>query len=195
MKPYALLLPLTLAATACSPAAEDPVAEPDASAPTTVVDGSNAAGPAPEPAASADANTLTLAGLGDLIIGQPIPAGSSFASRGAQIPGTDCRTVSSPDYPGVYAMTTDGEVRRITLSDESEVALVEGIGAGASEAEVRAAFPGFEQTPHKYLAAPGKYLTQPGDDPRLHFEIDTDRMVSLIHVGLLPELTWVEGCA
>ncbi|MBU2033583.1 MAG: hypothetical protein KKH37_07440, partial [Alphaproteobacteria bacterium] len=141
------------------------------------------------------ADTLTLAGLGDLRIGQPVPAGSSFASRGAQIPGSTCRTVTSPGYPGVHAMTVDGEVRRITVADGSEVTLAEGIAPGASEAEVRAAFPGFEESPHKYLAAPGKYLTQPGDDPRLHFEIDTDGRVSLSHVGALPELTWVEGCA
>lgn len=92
-------------------------------------------------------------------------------------------------------MTVDGELRRITVSDGSEVALVEGIRAGATEAEVRATFPGFEENPHTYLAAPGKYLTQPGADPRLHFEIDTDETVSMIHVGALPELTWVEGCA
>jgi len=92
-------------------------------------------------------------------------------------------------------MTIDGEVRRITVSDDSEVALVEGISAGATEAEVRATFPSLEESPHKYLAAPGKYLTQPSANPRLHFEIDTDEVVSLIHVGALPELTWVEGCA
>lgn len=188
MKHYALLLPLVLAA-ACSPGTEEPV-----------VDESAVAAPAAAPAAPAtgatvDANTLTLEGLGDLVIGRPIPAGSSFASRGAQLPGSTCRTASSPDYPGIYAMTVDGELRRITLSDESAVALVEGIGAGASEAQVRAAFPGFEESPHKYLAAPGKYLTQPGGDPRLRFEIGADRKVSLIHVGALPELTWVEGCA
>lgn len=190
MKHYALLLPLVLLA-ACAPEAEEPAADETAVAATEPA--------APEPAApepgAVDSDTLTLTGLGDLRIGEPIPAGSSFASRGAQIPGTTCRTVSSPDYPGVHAMTVDGEVRRITVSDDSEVALAEGIGAGASEAEVRAAFPGFEESPHKYLAAPGKYLTQPGDDPRLHFEIDTDETVSLIHVGVQPELTWVEGCA
>ncbi|OBX18033.1 hypothetical protein A9995_13930 [Erythrobacter sp. QSSC1-22B] len=193
MKHYALLLPLALAVTACSPEAEEPVADE-----TTVATAEPAAlepAATPEPAASADANTLTLAGLGDLRIGEPVPAGSSFASRGAQIPGTTCRTVSSPDFPGVHAMTVDDEVRRITLSDESEVALVEGIGVGATEAEVRAAFPGFEESPHQYLAAPGKYLTQPGEDPRLHFEIAADETVSLIHVGALPELIWVEGCA
>lgn len=188
MKHFLLVMPFALFA-ACSPEAEAPVAaETIAAIPSADVATST-------PAMPADANTLTLEGLGELRIGEPVPSGSSFASRGAQIPGSACRTVSSPDYPGVIAMTIDGELRRITVSDGSKVALVEGISAGATEAEVRAAFPGFVESPHKYLAAPGKYLTQPGTEPRLHFEIDTDKAVSLIHVGALPELTFVEGCA
>lgn len=190
MKNYLLLIPFALIA-ACSPEAEEPVAD-------ETINATPAAGSAAS-ASTADADTLTLEGLGEgldeLRIGQPIPSGSTFTSRGAQIPGSTCRTVSSPDYPGVHAMTLDGEVRRITISEGSKIALVEGIGVGATEAEVRATFPGIEESPHKYLAAPGKYLTQPGADPRLHFEIGTDEKVSLIHVGALPELTWVEGCA
>ncbi len=188
MKHYLIYLPLALLA-GCSPEAEEPVAD------DTITKIPTSESAPPLPATTADANTLTLESLGDLRIGQPIPSGSSFASRGAQIPGSTCRTVSSPDYPGVIAMTVNGELRRITVSDGSEVALVEGINAGATEAKVRAIFPGFVESPHKYLAAPGKYLTQPGADPRLHFEINADETVSLIHVGALPELTWVEGCA
>ncbi|MBB3859522.1 hypothetical protein GGQ88_000762 [Novosphingobium hassiacum] len=188
MKNYLIFIPLALLA-ACSPEAEEPAADKIIT-PTSTAESATSAS-----ATAADANTLTLDGLGALRIGQRIPSGSSFASRGAQIPGSTCRTLSSPDYPGVVAMTVDGELRRITVSKGSNVALVEGISAGATEAEVRATFPGFQESPHKYLAAPGKYLTQPGADPRLHFEIDTDEKVSMIHVGTLPELTWVEGCA
>jgi len=188
MKHYLLFIPFALFA-ACSPGSEELVAD------ETITTTSATKSATSAPATAVDANTLTLEGLGELRIGQPIPSGSSFASRGAQIPGSTCHTVSSPDYPGVIAMTVDGELRRITVSDDSKVALVEGIRAGSTETEVRATFPGFEQSPHKYLSAPGKYLTQPGADPRLHFEIDTDETVSLIHVGALPELTWVESCA
>lgn len=137
---------------------------------------------------------LALEGLGDLVIGQPIPRGSSFAERGAQINET-CRTVSSPEFPGVYAITEGGQVRRITVGQRSDVELAEGIGVGATEAEVLSAFPGFRATPHKYVATPGKYLTQPGSDPRLRFEIGEDGRVSLIHAGLMPQLGYVEGCA
>lgn len=147
-------------------------------------------------AASSDPDTLTLDGLGDLVIGEPVPAGSSFAERGAQI-GDTCRTVSSPRYPGIYAITAgkNGPVRRITIGQRSDIKLVEGIGVGAREQDVLAAFPGFRASPHKYIAAPGKDLIQPGNAPRLRFEIGGDRRVSLMHVGLMPELGFVEGCA
>lgn len=141
--------------------------------------------------------TLALEGLGDLVVGKPVPAGSGFAARGTQVPDSNCKTVSSPDYPGVYAISEGegGPIRRITVGQGSDVKLVEGIGVGATEREVLAAFPGFRSSPHKYVAAPGKYLTQPGNDPRLRFEIGRDGRVNLIHVGLMPQLGYVEGCA
>lgn len=165
-----------------------------------------AASPVPKPSTPAEAspakatpaaNTLTPEGLGDLRIGQAVPAGSDWASRGAQIPGS-CTTVSSPDFPGAYAIVEGGKVRRITVGERSDVTLVEGIGTGAAEAAVRAAFPGFREEPHKYVDAPAKYLTAPGaprGDSALRFEIDANRKVSLIHVGTMPVLGYVEGCA
>ena len=133
-------------------------------------------------------------GLGDLVIGEPVPQGSGFAERGAQI-SDGCHTISSRAYPGVYAITERGEVRRITVVERSGVKLVEGIGVGSSEAELLEAFPGFRSTPHKYVEAPAAYLTQPGNDPRLRFEIGADGRVTEIHVGLMPQLGYVEGCA
>lgn len=143
------------------------------------------------------ADVLTLAGLGDLKIGEPVPRGSSWSERGAQVPGP-CRTVSSPDFPGTYANIEEGRVRRITLGERSKVTLVEGIGAGSTEAEVRDAFPGFREEPHKYVDKPGKYLTAPnasGRDPAPRFEIGRDGKVSLLHLGTMPVLGYVEGCA
>lgn len=139
---------------------------------------------------------LALEGLGDLKVGEPVPKGSSFAERGAQN-GAECRIVRSADYPGVYAITQGegGPVRRITVGGRSDVKLAEGIGVGASEAAVRAAYPGLNASPHKYVGAPAKYLTQPGGDSRLRFEIGENGRVSLIHAGLMPQLGYVEGCA
>jgi len=189
----ALLLPLALAACSRQPAAAP---EADASvAPTAAA--SPSAAPATSALASPAARTLGLEGLGDLRIGQPVPSGSSFAERGGQASDT-CRTVSSPDFPGVYAIVEDGKVRRITLGQRSNVTLAEGIGVGASEADVRKWFAGFREEPHEYSDAPAKYLTAPNapsGDSALRFEIGGDGKVSLIHVGTMPVLGYVEGCA
>ena len=148
-------------------------------------------------AQSAKANILTLEGLGDLVIGKPVPSGSSWGVRGAQA-SDECRTLSSPDFPGVYAIVEDGSVRRITVGQRSTIKLAEGIGVGATEAEAKKWFPSFRVEPHKYEAAPAKYLTAPNapsGDSALRFEIGSDSKVSLIHVGTMPVLGYVEGCA
>nr|WP_086491193.1 hypothetical protein [Novosphingobium panipatense] len=149
------------------------------------------------PAAEAPVNVLSLEGLGDLKVGKAVPAGSSWRERGAQASDT-CRTVTSPAYPGVYAIVEKDKVRRITLGQRSEVKLVEGIGVGATEADVKKWFAGFREEPHKYEASPAKYLTAPNavsGDPALRFEIGQDGKVKLIHVGTMPVLGYVEGCS
>ena len=191
---------LCLAAYSPEPAgggADSPPVAANDSAPAT-------AAPVPAatpPPATADsppaASVLTLEGLGALEVGQAVPAGSGWAEQGAQI-SDECRTVASPAHPGVYAIVEDGKVRRVTVGRGSDVKLTEGIGVGAGEAEVRAAFPGFRAEPHKYSETPAKYLTAPNagsGDPALRFEIGADGKVALIHVGTKPVLFYVEGCA
>ncbi len=206
MRTFISTLALALALAACS---SEPEA-PNSTLPTNVTQEVPPATPPPTPTASpsptpeptpsstpAPGKTLALEGLGDLRIGEAIPRGGSWAERGAQIPG-GCRTVSSPAFPGAYAIVTDGKVRRITVGQRSDVKLVEGIGVGSSEAEVKKWFAGFREEPHKYEDKPAKYLTAPNaasGDPALRFEIGADRKVSLIHVGTMPVLGYVEGCA
>lgn len=201
----ALAAPISLALAACSQAGDgktdaEIAATHSAAAATDDTAMTEAAGAPPaatgSPVQPTNSQRLALEGLGELRVGKPVPAGSSFAERGAQI-GAGCRTVTSPAHPGVYAITAGkgGPVRRITVGQRSDVQLIEGIAVGATEREVLAAFPGFRASPHKYVDAPAKYLTQPGTDPRLRFEIGEDGRVSLIHVGLMPELGYVEGCA
>jgi len=177
---------LLLAGCGSEPAADR--AEPEADA--VAAEGPAAA----EPAAAPSAQTLTLEGYGGLTIGKPVPTGSPWAARGAQA-SEECLTISAPDWPGAYAIVEENVVRRITVSDDSKAKLVEGIGPGSTEAQVRAAFPSFVAEPHKSVDAPAKYLTQPGTDPRLRFEIDAEGKVSLVHVGMMPTLAYVEGCA
>jgi hypothetical protein len=175
---------------ACGPA-PDRTSGP-ATAPATAP-----AAPAPAPTPTAPTRVIGLEGLGDLKIGQPVSVGGTWAERGAQT-GDSCRTVSSPDYPGVYAIVTDGKVQRITVGQRSDVKLVEGVGVGSPEKDVKGWFGGFREEPHKYEPAPAKYLTAPNaasGDPAVRFEIGTDGKVSLIHVGVMPVLGYVEGCS
>jgi len=187
----ASLAVLLLAGCGSEPAAERAAPGPDA---VVVADAPQAADPAPPTPPIATAQTLTLEGFGGLTIGKPVPAGSPWAARGAQI-SEGCTEISAPDWPGAYAIVEEGVVRRITVSNKSEAKLLEGIGPGSTEADVRKAFPSFVAEPHKYVDAPAKYLTQPGNDPRLRFEIDAEGKVSLVHVGMMPTLAYVEGCA
>lgn len=192
-----LALVLVSACSAPEPAATDDAGQAsEAAMPSAPALPSGMASPGAQDAsvATAPSATIGLEGLGDLVIGKPVPSGSSFAVRGAQIPDSTCKTLSSPDYPGVYALVNDQEVRRISVGSGSPVRLVEGIGPGSSEKAVLKAFPGFTATPHEYVAPPAKYLTQPGSDPRLRFEIEGGK-VSVMHVGLMPELGYSEGCA
>lgn len=194
MKPIFSLVPLALLA-ACSsqsPPDSEPVTD-EVSTPAAPMAPDTPA-PATDPAPSA--NILTLAGLGDLRIGQPVPSGSGWGEKGAQA-SDECRVISSDDYPGAYAIVEGGKVRRISVGQRSDVTLIEGIGVGATEVEVKKYFP-FPATPHKYVDAPGKYLTAPNadsGDPALIFEIGSDGKVSQIHVGTMPVLAYVEACS
>ncbi len=200
--PIALFPALALCLAACSP---EPAGAPDASPSARDANAPATPAPAPPPQASPPppvvAGTapkmLTLKGLGELRIGEPVPAGSSWTERGAQIPGS-CRIVSSPNFPAVHAIVENGAVRRITIGAQSKLQLKEGIGTGATEAKVRSVFSDLLEEPHKYVESPAKYLTTPhaaGGDPALRFEIGPDGRVSLIHVGTMPVLGYVEGCA
>ncbi|HUD27699.1 MAG TPA: hypothetical protein VMQ93_02430 [Novosphingobium sp.] len=191
-----------LSLAACSSGPEEPSATASASlaaddaASEVASEGPSSAPAEAAPAAPASKQVLGLEGLGDLRIGQPVPKGSSWAERGAQTSDA-CRVVSSPDYPGAYAIVENGKVGRITLGQRSNVKLAEGIGVGASEADVKKWFAGFREEAHKYEDAPAKYLTAPNARPgesALRFEINAQGKVSLIHVGEMPTLAYVEGC-
>jgi hypothetical protein len=197
---YPILVAVAFTIAACAP---EHSAAPysDSSEPMTDNNTINGNTVAPTPVTpslgASSGNALTLEGLGDLRIGRPVPAGSKWAERGAQASDV-CRTISSPDYPGVYAIIEQGKVRRITAGQRSAVKLSQNMGVGSTEKEVLKSFPGFRAEPHKYVASPAKYLTTPNaasGNSALRFEIGADGKVSLIHVGMMPVLGYVEGCA
>jgi hypothetical protein len=158
--------------------------------PTSAAEFGDAAGP------GAGGRVLTLVGLGTLHLGQPLPGDGPWAERGAQSSDT-CRVISSADYPGVYAITEGGKVRRITAGEGSNVKTIEGIGVGSTRAQIEESFAGFEETPHKYVAG-GKYLTTPGAnkiDPAVRFELSPQGKVTAMHFGIMPTLGYVEACS
>ena len=191
-------LALSLGLAAC-----DPGPAPDAGA------SASSEAPAPQPSVPASASVavvadtvepagdlLALEGLGDLRIGRPVPADSTWRADEVQASDT-CLTYASPGFPGVYAIVEEGEVRRISLGEGSALQLAGGIAVGAEEAAVRKAFPRLMEEPHVYEDAPAKYLTMPAANgaPALRFEIGTDRKVEWIHAGIAPTLEYVEACA
>ena len=193
MKPILLFAASMLALAACSGNA-DPAPDPDAAASESVAP---PVGATPAEATRVERSVLTLEGLGDLRIGAAVPQNSSWSAPDLQA-SDGCTMYSSPEFPDTWAMVTGGLVRRISVGPDSDVKLIEGIGAGSTEAQVRSAFGGFRETPHKYEEPPAKDFTAPNADsgePALRFEIGADGKVSVMHVGTMPELGFVEGCA
>ena len=197
---YPLLVAVALTISACAPensAAPDSDSATPTTSTNTINSNTETATPVTRSLGTPSGNVLALDGLGDLRIGQPVPADSKWTERGAQASDA-CRTISSPDYLGVYAIIEQGKVRRITAGQNSVVRLSENMGVGSTEKDILKSFPGFRAEPHKYVASPAKYLTAPNaasGDAALRFEIGADGKVSLIHVGMMPVLGYVEGCA
>lgn len=189
----ALLLALLTGCSDPSDVSASHQSEADAASAPTSDPADERASPGEIAGSSAPTPVLELTGIGPLVIGESVPAGSGFDGASAA-PGSTCRLFTSADMPGVIALTENGVIRRITITEKSKVALEEGVAVGSTREEVLKAFPGFVQTAHKYEAAPAGYLTQPGKDPRLSFEIGGDDRVQAIHVGLMPQLAYVEGC-
>jgi len=196
MKNIFSLVPLALLAACHSQPAPDAEPAADETAAVTQAPPVSSEKTVPATAPAPSTNILSLAGLGDLRIGKPVSSDSRWSAVGAQA-SDSCLVFSSPDYPGAYAIVEGGKVRRISIGQRSQVRLVEGIGIGATEAEVLKYFP-FPATPHKYVDAPGKYLTAPNADSgssALRFEIGSDGTVSQVHVGTMPVLGYVEACS
>lgn len=138
---------------------------------------------------------LSAAGLADLRIGEPVPAPSSWSISGPQ--GCyNCTIATSPAYNGVSALLEQGKVQRITIGQGSSVQLAGDIGIGTSEADVKKRFSALREEPHKYKAAPAKYLTTVNAGPKMsgfRFEISADGKVAVMHAGQMPALAYVEG--
>lgn len=72
-----------------------------------------------------------------------------------------------------------------------------GIGIGSTKVELRRAYAPLAETPLKYEDALAKNVIwrAAGTRNSLRFEIDTNRRVSVIHVGAEPALMYAKGCS
>ena len=145
---------------------------------------------------------LTPDGLGPVRIGMTraqVSAALNARLEGEPIEDADVcvEMTARGKLPGVHFMFVDRLLSRISLGRPSRITTPRGIGAGATEAQVRAAYGrGLRSEPHQYEDAPARYLTfwvRP-DVRGVRFETDRQRRVRTIHAGT-DSIGYVEGCA
>lgn len=144
---------------------------------------------------------LTPDGLGPVKIGmtreQVTRALHSKLSGEALDDADACIEMEAPRYPDVYFMFEDKRLSRISITGRSRITTVQGIGVGASAAEVRKAYPrGLRAEPNHYEDRPAEYLTYwtVPDRRGVRFETNGSGKVAVIHAGK-DSITYVEGCA
>lgn len=99
--------------------------------------------------------------------------------------------------PGVMVMLEGGRIARVDV-DSATVPTAAGARVGDSEERVLALYQGrVTVSPHHYVD--GHYLTVTPESPadsnlRIVFETDL-RRVTRYRAGMMPQVSWVEGCS
>lgn len=147
----------------------------------------------------AAAPPLTPEGWGDLRVGMSeAEAVRRFGLVLAPDDGVNsdaCRETPVPGVPGLFVMTEEGEVTRLTLYGESPIRTDRNLTIGSPAAEVRRAYgAAIRAERHVYEDPPARYLTyRPGRKGLgIRYEIASDGRVATIHAGL--SINYVEGC-
>lgn len=166
---------------------------------------------------------ISPSGIGPIKIGMTIDeaevvSGMDLAVYGDSKP-TACEYVKPLDeFPELSFVVVEAKIVRMALnrwvsrivSDtvpptiervrvDSILSTQRGIGLGSSQAEVEAAYPNAEISPHQYVPS-GYYLTITSSDDgyssesKLMFETDGVE-VTRINAGRLPETNFLEGCS
>jgi hypothetical protein len=151
--------------------------------------------------AAASVPHLTPDGWGAVRIGMThAQVGKALGTRlkGEAIEDEDvCVEKVSRAHKDMWFMFEGGKLSRISVGEDSKVTTPRKIGAGASAAAVRRAYPrGLKAEPHHYLGLPGEYLTYWTIPKKrgVRFETDVKRRVQTIHAGN-DSIQYVEGCA
>jgi hypothetical protein len=164
-----------------------------------------------EPGTAADAQpsptTLTMAGLGAVRIGMTPPAAEAALGTelspmtvGEEAACWQTRRADGED-PQVFYMVENGKITRIDIEDTTgdtptAIKTDKGIGIGADEADVMAAYgPTTKVMPHKYDEH-GHYLVveSPDGGSALLFETSNGK-ITTFRAGVHPSVDYVEGCS
>ncbi|MGH7026655.1 hypothetical protein [Brevundimonas sp.] len=155
------------------------------------------------------ADHLTAEGFGAIRVGQTI-AEVERAYGAPDKPIADpngCNVFHPARAPeGVWVMTEEGKVSRVTLRDGASAVTDHALGLGAPAAAVKQAYGAAAQlSPHKYESAPSEYVTVWSGGPRsepyvtdtaargVRYDVGVDGKVKAIHGGG-PSIQLVESC-
>ena len=155
------------------------------------------------------ADQLTAEGFGVIRVGQSLAEVEQDYGAPAK-PLADpngCNVFHPARAPeGLWVMTEQGRVSRVTLRGDASATTDRGLGLGASAASVKQAYGAAAQTsPHKYESAPSGYVTVWSGGPRneayvtdaaargVRYDVGADGKVKAIHGGG-PSIQLVESC-
>ena len=180
-------LSLLLALGACVDASPDTDNTPDSDASATTA----AAQPSPA--------VLTMTGLGPVQIGMTLAEAEQALGAGLEpIEDEACTQIRRTDGhdPQIFYMVENGRITRIDIEDGSDIKTDKGVGIGATEAEVLAAYgPGMQVMPHKYDPH-GHYLVMDSADAKSAILFETSNgKVTMFRAGVHPSVDYVEGCS
>lgn len=144
--------------------------------------------------AAAPPSELSPDGLPPLTLGMTVAQAGKALGKPLAVDYADqskaCGQVLDPRYRTTSLMFVDGKLARIDVRRRGLA--FQGISVGATEAEVRAAFPKLTVEPHKYTD--GRYLNvKLSPTTGVVFETDKTK-VTRFRLGSFPAVEYVEGC-
>lgn len=193
----ALAAVFALSLAACSQAPDSPPpAQGEADVETSAAPATAQPDPAPT-LGDAPGALLGAEGLGPHRVGSPVATGGASPPQLVHADNPSCHMYRDPNLPGVFIMTDgEGVIRRISVLEPSTVKTAAGIGVGAKEPAVRAAYPAMRKERSEYTAPPGGILYSAADGkPGLRFDVDQEGTVREMSGGTPPYLAFSEGCA